>query len=189
MPRLALLIVVMLATGHSAAHASDPAAAGSGVVARAAELDALHQQLASAETPSQARALSARIWTLWLKAPDAAAQALMDQAVDRRRAGDYDAAIAVLDELTAGWPAYAEGWNQRATLFYLKGQFAPSLADVSTVLSLEPRHFGALAGKALILFQMGEEDAANRTLLEALRVHPWLQERRLLDPAYVETPL
>ncbi|MEL6769025.1 MAG: hypothetical protein AAFP17_17740 [Pseudomonadota bacterium] len=157
--------------------------------ARDAALERLYGDLAAAPSPGAAQPLADAIWRLWLEAPDAEAQGLMDRAVERRRAGAYDDAIAILDELTAGWPAYAEGWNQRATLFFLQGRLALSLADVATVLSLEPRHFGALAGRALILFRQGRHDAANRTLLEALRVHPWLPERGLLDPAYREQPL
>lgn len=156
---------------------------------RAARLDRLHTDLLAAETPGEAREITNRIWLLWFQAPDAKAQALLDFAQDRSRARDYDAAIDALDDLTSRYPGYAEGWNQRATLFYLQGKFGPSLADVSKVLELEPRHFGALAGKALILFRQDRRDAANRALLDALRVHPWLPERRLLDPAYSEQPL
>ncbi|MEM9781206.1 MAG: hypothetical protein AAF899_01915 [Pseudomonadota bacterium] len=157
--------------------------------ARAERLDDLHGDLARSASPGEAERLATLIWQLWLRAPDAEAQALMDRALERRRAGDYDAAIAVLDELTAGWPGYAEGWNQRATLFFLQNRYGPSLADVAQVLALEPRHFGALAGRAIILFRQGRDDDANRALLEALRVHPWLAERGLLDPGYEEQPL
>ncbi|MEM6489635.1 MAG: tetratricopeptide repeat protein [Pseudomonadota bacterium] len=180
----------------SPAHAQDPSrslsgdgAAAAGSLDRAARLDALFAALAASDGPADARTLATAIWVVWFKAPDDEAQALFNEALVRRRAGDFDGAIAVLDTLTQRWPDYAEGWNQRATLFYLQGRFALSLADVSRVLALEPRHFGALTGRGLILFRQGRRDAANRAILEALRVHPFLAERALLDPGYGEQPL
>jgi tetratricopeptide (TPR) repeat protein len=168
--------------------AAGPARAGDDE-SRAAELDRLHAALLEADGTGEAQAIEARIWRIWLTAPDAAAQEMIDEAVARRRLGDLEGARAVLDRLIAERPGYAEGWNQRATILFLEGKDEASLADVAEVLKLRPRHFGALAGRALILLRQGRHDAGQRALLAALRVNPWLAERGLLGPGYEEAPL
>ena len=57
-------------------------------------------------------------------------------------------AMPILDDIVARLPDWAEGWNKRATVLYLIGEYDRSLADCDRVLALEPRHFGALAGTA-----------------------------------------
>ncbi|MBF9030818.1 hypothetical protein HKCCE3408_10480 [Rhodobacterales bacterium HKCCE3408] len=145
-----------------------------------AEYEELMTQLAHSQSEGEARLLSELIWQHWLTAPDDQSQELLDEALDRRAVGDTSGAIAVLDQLIEGWPDYAEAWNQRATMYFMAGDLEASLADVEEVLALEPRHFGALSGKAMILMMQDETDAAQNTLREALRYHPWLSERALL---------
>lgn len=170
---LGLLPAAAQATSLDAPAAEAPATA---------DREALFASLATAPTEGQAREIEQAIWDLWLTAPDAEAQALLDRALDRRRWSDYEAAIEALDALIAGWPDYAEGWNQRATVRFLRGEDDLSLADVAETLKREPKHFGALAGKALILMRQGREAQAQLVLIEALRIDPWLRERGLLRP-------
>jgi len=137
--------------------------------------------LKQASSQAEADALSNQIWQVWLTAPDAAAQEVLDAAMARRVAYDFAGAIAQIDRLIEGWPDYAEGWNQRATLHFLTGNLDASLADVAEVLAREPRHFGALSGKALILMQQGKTGLAKIAVREALKHHPFLHERAILD--------
>ncbi len=141
----------------------------------------LMSRLAQARSQSEADALSSEIWRIWLMAPDAAAQEVLDSALVRCRAGDYLGAILHLNRLVGGWPDYTEGWNQRATVHFLLGDLEASLADVAEVLSREPRHFGALSGKAVILFRQGRVALAQITLRKALKHHPFLRERAMLQ--------
>jgi len=146
-----------------------------------ARYEALLAELAQSRTALEARALSNQIWEIWLTAPDAAAQEVLDAALARRQAQDFLGAIAELDRLVAGWPDYAEGWNQRATMYWLVGQLEASLADVDEVLAREPRHFGALSGKAVILMQQGKTALAQLAVRQALKHHPHLNERAILS--------
>lgn len=141
----------------------------------------LMRALAAAETRAEAEALSGQIWEHWLTAPDAAAQEVLDTALTHRSAYDFAAALRHLDRLIEHWPDYAEGWNQRATLYFMLGDFDRSLADVEEVLAREPRHFGALSGKAVILFRQGRLGLAQITVREALKFHPFLNERFILE--------
>ena len=76
-------------------------------------------------------------------------------------------------------PTYAEGWNQRATLYYLIDDYEASLADIDKVLEFEPRHFGALSGRVLIYLAQGKRSEALRDMATALAIHPFLSERQL----------
>lgn len=146
--------------------------------------ETLLSDLANSESALEAQALSQQIWHLWLTAPDEDAQAVLDRALDRRAALDFLGAIKELDRLVMAFPDYAEGWNQRATMYYMLGDYDASLRDVAQVLMLEPRHFGALSGKAVILFNQGKVALAQITVREALKYHPFLNERAMLaiDP-------
>jgi tetratricopeptide (TPR) repeat protein len=145
------------------------------------EVQALLDALARSETPAEAQGYVPQIWSLWLTAPDAAAQEVLDAALERQRARDLLGALRHLDRLVAGYPGYAEGWNQRATVHFLAGNYDRSLADVAETLAREPRHFGALSGRATIYWRQGRLALAQLAVREALKVHPFLAERAILD--------
>ncbi len=168
-PVLAALILSLAAPALAEDKNTDP------------DYETLLTALSQATTQAEADALSNQIWEVWLTAPDAAAQEVLDAAMDRRIAYDFAGAIAHTNRLIKGWPDYAEGWNQRATLYFLTGDFEASLADVAEVLAREPRHFGALSGKAIILMQQGKTGLAKIAVREALKHHPFLHERRILE--------
>ena len=93
---------------------------------------------------------------------------------------NYQGAREVLDKVVAEAPDYPEGWNQRAFILFLQGDYEASLADIKRVLELEPRHFGALSGQAMIYITQGRAELAQKTLRDAVNVHPYLKERALL---------
>lgn len=190
-PWAAFLVAATLALAPGQGIAAEPPAAAPGEAgaaarpeardaARAREREALFAALAAAASETEARAIEGAIWRYWMEAPSAEAQALLDRAMERRVAYDFAGAIEILDELVALAPDYAEGWNQRATVRFLRQEFDKSLDDVERVLALEPWHFGALAGKALILMGQGRHGLAQQTLRRAVEIDPWLRERALL---------
>ena len=136
--------------------------------------------LAQAANAAEAQEIASQLWTLWFKAPNEDAAALMQQALDRRTGGDYQGSAALLDKLVEAEPDWAEAWNQRATMRYLLNDFDGSLEDIDRVLALEPKHFGALSGQALILMHQGRMDAGQTALRKAVTIDPFLSERALL---------
>ena len=129
----------------------------------------------------EARRLSDRLWELWLVAPDAKAQGLLDLGMAARSQFDLSGARKVLDELVAYCPDYVEGYNQRAFASYLALDFEAALADLDIVLDRMPEHLGALSGKGLTLMGLGRHDEAQAALRAALALNPWMAERELLS--------
>jgi tetratricopeptide (TPR) repeat protein len=142
----------------------------------------LFDELAAAESGTVARQVADHIWHFWFEAPDADSADLMREVLDRRRFLDLDTALNLLDELVKMTPDWAEAWNQRATIRFMVGDLEGSLADIDRVLPLEPKHFGALAGEAIILLKLGRKQEAQLVLRQAVEINPFLIERALLDP-------
>jgi tetratricopeptide (TPR) repeat protein len=142
-------------------------------------LDRLFAELREAPDQAAAQPLVNQIWILWLTPDDPELRAFMGAVQAARIAGDIPAAMTLLDRIVVDYPDYAEGWNQRATLFYMVGDFDSSIADCAKVLSLEPRHFGALSGRALMYLAQGKRALALKDISSALQLHPFLNERML----------
>lgn len=142
------------------------------------QLDALFAQLRQAPDEQAAHQIDQKIWDYWTSPKDPALASRMQEVLVARTMYDYQGAMRLLDELVVDFPNYAEGWNQRATLYYLLNDYDASLADIDKVLALEPRHFGARAGRVLILLSQGKRAEALREMERALAIHPFLSERQ-----------
>jgi len=159
--------------------AAEPAASEKSVYDRE-KLDALYRQLSAAQDPAEAQKLNDRIWRLWTEGPDERAGEQIQQIFRYRRWRELDRALEIANDLIARLPDYAEGWNQKATILFEMGRFDESLAVIEKVLEREPKHFGALAGKAIILLRQGRVKLGQKALRRAVEIHPFLAERRFL---------
>lgn len=144
------------------------------------ELSGLIEEARTAQTEEAGRALSDRMWKLWTDAPDARAQTLLDEGMARRGIHDYAGAMSAFDALVAYCPDYAEGYNQRAFVRFLREGYEAALPDLKRTLDLSPRHVGALSGQALTYHALGRNAEAALSLRAALELNPWLGERHLL---------
>jgi len=142
----------------------------------------LMAQVQAATTEAEAREIGNRMWGYWADAPDDRAQAILDRGMTRRAGYDFLGAIREFDALITYCPDYAEGYNQRAFVHYLRQDFTAALADLDRALTRAPDHIAALSGKALSLFALGRTEAARDTLARALALNPWLPERSLAAP-------
>lgn len=141
---------------------------------------AVFSQIARSGNEMEARSHGAKLWLLWLTAPDKKSQWLLDRAIARREVADYDAAEALLADLVKYCPDYAEGHNQRGFVAFLRGDFEAALPHIEAALRIRPAHTGALTGMALTLISLGREQEAQPFLKRALRLNPYLSERHLL---------
>ena len=139
-------------------------------------LDFLFGALKVAPDEASAKHVEARIWAMWMQTPSDTAALLMLRAKAAMDAQKSDVALKLLDAVVKLRPDYVEGWNRRATLFYLKNDYAHSLEDIREVLIREPRHFGALAGLGMIMQDIGEEKRALEAFRKALAVNPHLEK-------------
>lgn len=135
-------------------------------------LNDLFAELKSATAPTSARVLEQQIWGIWLKTPHGTAQSLLDKGIERMHAGDLGTALAAFTHVVEAAPDFAEGWNKRATVYYLMEDFDASLEDIVKTLALEPRHFGALSGRGLIHIRLKNLKAALKAFEAALEFHP-----------------
>jgi tetratricopeptide (TPR) repeat protein len=142
---------------------------------RADELDMLFARLYMSDTEEAARALEKRIWALWTTSDSPTAEALLQQASKAMNDGAPREALSILNRLVGTYPNFAEAWNRRATLYYLMKRDTEALLDIQRVLDLEPRHFGALAGRGLIYQRQGKLTAAKQAFEEALKLNPGLE--------------
>lgn len=144
-----------------------------------AALDALFDELRTAPDAQTAQGITDQIWIYWTTPADPVLAARMQDVLALRINADFPAVIALLDDIVAEYPGYAEAWNQRATIYYLLHNFEQSMADIDKVLELEPRHFGALVGRAVMYKEQGKNDLALKDMLAAMAIHPFLAERAM----------
>ena len=100
----------------------------------------------------------------------------MTRAKTALDAKQVDVALKLLTAVVKLRPDYIEGWNRRATLYYLQNDYTRSLEDIEQVLVREPRHFGALAGLGMIMQELGDDKRALDAFRKALAINPRLEK-------------
>ncbi len=145
-------------------------------VGRAAELDQLFDTLKTTTSADAARAAERGIIGIWLDSGSPSVDLLMGWAMRAMAGKDYAAALDFLDRVVTMKPDYVEGWNKRATVYFLIDDYGKSIADIERVLALEPRHFGALAGLGSILRDLGEDEKALAVYRRILEIDPHMDD-------------
>jgi len=139
---------------------------------RAEQLDTLFQTLKTPSSKEAAKAAEDGIWRLWLESGSDTIDLLMSWAMKAMEAKDYATALDFLDRVVIMKPDYAEGWNKRATVYFLMDDYSKSIADIGKTLAIEPRHFGALSGLGMIMRELGDDKRAIEAYQNALAVDP-----------------
>jgi tetratricopeptide (TPR) repeat protein len=141
---------------------------------RAVQLDELFQKLKTEKDESAAKLAETSIIRLWLDSGSDTVDLLMTWSMQAMEAKDYSLALDYLDHITMMKPDFAEGWNKRATVYFLLEDYAKSIADIRRALSIEPRHFGALSGLGIIFADLGDNRRAIDAYERALALDPHL---------------
>ena len=135
-------------------------------------LNELFEQLKTAQSPTEIELLQADIWRVWLETGQPESDQWMAQGITAMSDQDYDEAIEHFSQIIEEQPDYAEGWNKRATAYYLRGNYKASIDDIEQTLAREARHFGALSGLVSIYRTIGDDRAALRTLEKLAAIMP-----------------
>ena len=196
MKALALVLALMFAV-PAAAHAQPPqrpthdealaaltgtdlearrqAAAWLGEIGTPADLPALMKTLRDPDEVVRALAESS-IWQLWSRSGDAKVDALFAVGVEQMSRGDAPDAIQTFTRIIQARPDFAEGWNKRATIYFLTGEYEKSLRDCDEVVKRNPQHWGVLSGYGQIYLRLGQPEQALAYFQRALQVNPNLAQ-------------
>ena len=144
-------------------------------------LNKLFDQLIKVNDSNNAEELEKKIWSIWIKHPDDnSLTEKLEFGTELMQYGDYNYALRVFDNIIVTDPKWSEAWNKRATVYFLMSQFANSLGDIDKVLSIEPRHFGALSGQARIFIKLQKYEKAIESIERALKFYPSFKSRELI---------
>ena len=141
-------------------------------VARRKSLDDLYAKLAVAKDENEAKGVASHITAIWALSGSDTANLLMARAEGAAATKNYPLALTMLDKVVDLQPDWAEAWNKRASLRYLAGDLNGAMADVDHVLKLEPNHFLALNGLAMILRRTGFDKRALQVYRRELSIYP-----------------
>lgn len=161
-PLMALALGIAVA-GPAAADQKDP------------RLSPLFEMLKSTSDLNEVGSAEEQIWGIWMESGDEQIDGLLRQGAIYMQMQSFGAALSHFNAVIEAKPDFAEGWNKRATLYYLMGEYQKSIADCEKTLALEPRHFGALFGLGLLYTRLDDEPKAIDAFQKALKVHPHLQ--------------
>ena len=119
------------------------------------------------------------LWLLWSRSGDPEIDRLMARGIEEMQAGRHKASIATFSEVIRRKPGFAEGWNRRATVLYLAGEYTRSIADCDEVIKRNPYHFGALAGNGQIYLRLEDYARALDYFRRAIEVNPNMDSVKL----------
>ena len=133
------------------------------------------------ENQAQRDRASAALWHRWFHQKGVyGAQQLM-QVQTFIDSGQADQAEQLLGELITAQPDFAEAWNRRAVLRYMKDAHWQAIADCQKTIQLIPYHFGALHGLGLCHSAVGNYTAAIQAFRQALEIQPYaLTNQRMI---------
>ena len=154
----------------------------------ASSLDRLFAALHATTDPAEANRLTGLIWVIWNHSEDPETDRLLTEGREAMEQLEFDKALACFSKVIMREPKFAEGWNKRATLYYVMGLYRESISDIDKVLALEPRHFGALAGLGMNYEALGNDRRALDAWRRALKANPHLEDAQIRVKA-LETSL
>jgi tetratricopeptide (TPR) repeat protein len=118
------------------------------------------------------------LWEIWCRSGVPEVDALLREGIAAMERQNYDSAVALFTTVIGMAPDFPEGYNKRATVYYLAGQHRLAIADCEVTLRLNPLHFGAASGQGLCHAALGEFDKAVACFRRSLTIHPHLASVR-----------
>ena len=98
------------------------------------------------DDPKLVATAEAILWHIWCRSGDLETDRLFRAGVEAMQAQKLADAEALFSRVIELNPDFAEGWNKRATVRYVRQDFRGSIADCQQTLAHNPNHFGAASG-------------------------------------------
>lgn len=170
MPRIFLALAVALGVASACTEL--------GPLSGEADLDGLFDRLKTAHSAEEAERIEVAILSVLSESGQDEVDSLTVHGLSALNEGDLDLALRMFNQVVARAPHFAEGWNLRATVYWMRDENRRAIADLRNVLVLEPRHFAAMTLLGRILVELGQPQAAMVILEHALKINPHLDDAR-----------
>lgn len=112
------------------------------------------------------------IWKIWARSGDPNVDRIYARGIREMNEGSFARALSTFSEIIKLKPDFAEGWNKRATLYFMTEQYDKSLEDCDEVMKRNPYHFGALSGYGHIHVEFRLFEQAIEYFQRALKLNP-----------------
>ena len=136
------------------------------------QLEGLFAALKVAPDDRSSKQIADRLEQIFSDSGSPSCDILMARALAAADAKQYDLALELLDQVIVIEPDYIGAISKRATLRYIKDDYAGALADLREVIAREPRHFPSMYGLALIFRDLGDDKRALDAVRRARAVNP-----------------
>jgi len=131
------------------------------------------------DDPTLVHLVEQALWQIWCRSGDPETDRLLEKGTDAMGQQALDRAVELFSQVIARAPNFAEGYNKRATAYYLQGDFERSIADCERTLELNPHHFACLCGQGLCHLALRQFRRADACFRRSLKLHPRLEPARL----------
>lgn len=140
----------------------------------------IHRFLEDLKNPDESTRKRAtyELWRLWFHQKGMYGLQLLEQSQALMQSGDMQQAELLLSQILQDQPDFAEAWNRRAVLYYLREDYQRAIADCQQVIALNPIHFGALHGLGLCQMAVGNYPHALQAFRQALEIQPYAVENQ-----------
>ena len=158
---------------------------------RKKELDKLFIQLKNTKNLSSAQTIENKIWKIWEDHPSNDRKGyrlteLLDQGSLLINRGELNKPYKTFSQIIVVDPNWSEAWHKRALVLYLMQRYESSLDDIKITLTLEPRHFGALSGRALNYIELNQYEKAIKSYKDAQKIYPVIDGAKKMIPQLQE---
>jgi tetratricopeptide (TPR) repeat protein len=121
---------------------------------------------------ARAEQLAGQIRHLWDASGSASADFLLRRTRKAIEVSEMEAAVEHATALVDHAPEFAQGWAERARAYYALDLYGPALSDLEQVIALNPRHFDAVMGLAIMLDEIGKPKDAYEAYQQVQAIHP-----------------
>jgi tetratricopeptide (TPR) repeat protein len=142
-----------------------------GEIGTMADVQALFATLRDGDENMRGEAERA-IQRIWARSGSAEIDAMLARGTREMSEGNLSRALSTFNEIIRLKPEFAEGWNKRATLYFMVGEYSKSMKDCDEVLKRNPTHYGALAGYGQIFYELKNYEGALNYFQRALNINP-----------------